>query len=102
MNSPQIKKLDIDRPPKTFLESLKEELKSLDSLTVSPRHHKWKFDQLASIDGEVEEEWWLRDVSFIASLPLLQSFSINGLTGALNLTAILNMHRQCLKESSAA
>ncbi len=93
----KLKHLNIDLPPKSFLEAFHSELNSLDSLSLRPRWTLWGDEtSLCDFDNATDE---IRQnyTSFITSLPPLQTLSVSGTGHLLDLNLILATHGSSIR-----
>ena len=97
MDWTKLVRLDIDLPPKIFLDLFQKHLTGLQSLTFRPTWGYWGDEEtLCGFDPETLD---LRDsyTSFIAGLPPLRELSISGTGKILNLKPILRKHGNTLR-----
>lgn len=88
----KLRRLTIDMPPPTFLNALKGELRSLESLHLKPKWSRDGQEMTVCDDQEDAEDIRRNQTSFILSLPPLRELSISGTGSFLNLLAILEKH----------
>ena len=102
MDWSRLKHLDIDLPPKSFLEAFSgpDHLAGLETLVLRPRLNFWG-DEITLCDvDEVTEQLRQGYTSFIATLPPLRGLSISGMGSSLDLGPILEAHGESLKTLS--
>jgi hypothetical protein len=97
MDWSRLRRLDIDRPPREFLEVYQGKLTSLESLKIRPKNGFWgdkmtfcSFDQNAT---ELRRNY----TDFITTLPPLRELSIGGMGELLNISDILQVHGPSLE-----
>ena len=94
----KLKRLDIDRPPNSFLEAFHGELSDLESLVLRPRWAFWGDEVTLCSFNEDGNELRQNYTSFITALPPLRELSISGMGELLNLTPILETHGTSLEK----
>ncbi|KAJ9666605.1 hypothetical protein H2201_003264 [Coniosporium apollinis] len=100
MDWSQLKRLDIDLPPRSFLEAFGGQLHGLESFTLRPKWSFWGDEvTLCGFDNATNQ---LRKnyTSFITTLPSLRELSISGMGELLNMTPILSQHGASLERLS--
>ncbi|MCJ1380635.1 hypothetical protein MMC17_003743 [Xylographa soralifera] len=97
MNWSLLKRLDLDRPPNSFLEAFRGELYSLDSLVLRPRWGFWGDEDTFCAFDEAAEQLRENYTTFIATLSPLRELSISGMGKLLNITPILEAHGPSLQ-----
>ncbi|KAL8645864.1 MAG: hypothetical protein Q9226_007104 [Calogaya cf. arnoldii] len=89
--------LNIELPPKVFVDTMKDQFTGLRSLTF---RHQWGYwgdeDTLCGADSDTQAMWDAY-VSFIAGLPPLRNLSISGTGELLNMESILLKHGHTLR-----
>ena len=102
MDWSKVKHLDIDLPPKSFLEvfSGPDQLAELESLKLRPKLNFW--GDGATLCGSDENTKQLRQdyTSFITTLPPLRRLDVCGMGRLLDLEPILEAHGESLKSLS--
>lgn len=94
----KMKRLNIDRPPKHFLDTFHGQLNGLDSLEIR-LWHVWGEQTYCDFD-EAAEQLRGNHISFIAALNPLRDLTISGIGHPLELAPILKAHGQSLKTLS--
>lgn len=97
MDWTKLEDLDIDLPPRIFLDTMKDQLTGLQSLAFRPQWGFWGDEEtLCGFDSEVQE---MRNayVSFIAGLPPLRNLSISGTGELLEMEPMLLKHGHTLR-----
>ena len=98
MNWTLLKRLDLDRPQYSFLETFRGTLHSLESLTLRPRWGFWGDEKTFCAFDEAAEQLRQNYTTFIAALPPLRELGISGMGKLLNMTPILEAHGSSLKQ----
>ena len=92
-----LKRLDLDRPPNSFLEAFRGQLHSLDSLVLRPRWGFWGDEDTFCASDEAAGELRENYTTFIIALSPLRELSISGMGELLNMTPILEAHGPSLQ-----
>ncbi|MCJ1281074.1 hypothetical protein MMC26_000392 [Xylographa opegraphella] len=98
MNWDLLKRLDLDRPPNSFLEAFRGELRSLEALILRPRWGFWGDEDTFCVFDEAAKQLRENYTTFIAALPPLRELSISGMGELLNITPILEAHGPSLRK----
>ena len=98
MDWSKLKRLDLSRPPASFLKAFHGELSSLQSLVVRPEKGFWG-DEITLCDFDeaghkLRQDW----TSFIVALPPLHQLKISGMGNMPNMTQILAAHGPTLRK----
>ena len=90
----RLKYLDIDLPPRSYLEALSGpgQLAGLESLVLRPKMNFWADDETLCGSDEETEQLRQNYTSFIANLPSLRELSIDGIGRSLDLGSMLKAH----------
>ncbi|MCJ1418571.1 hypothetical protein MMC32_004919 [Xylographa parallela] len=98
MNWSLLKRLNLDRPPSSFLEAFRGKLHSLDTLVLRPQWGFWGDEDTFCASDEAAEQLRGNYTTFIAALPPLRELSISGMGKLLNMTPILEAHGPSLRK----
>ncbi|MCJ1391869.1 hypothetical protein MMC18_004736 [Xylographa bjoerkii] len=98
MNWTLLRRLDLDRPPNSFLEAFQGELHGLESLVLRPRWGFWGDEDTFCASDEAAEQLRENYTTFIRALPPLRELSISGMGELLNMTPILETHGPSLQK----
>lgn len=97
MNWFSLKRLDIDRPPQSFLDTLSGRLPNLESLTIRPHSSPSGTEHTFCSFDERAKSMRQNYTSFITSMPPLQELHLSGMGEHLDLEPILAVHGSSLR-----
>ncbi|MCJ1398349.1 hypothetical protein MMC11_001547 [Xylographa trunciseda] len=93
-----LKRLNLDRPPNSFIEAFQGELHSLESLILRPRWGFWGDEETFCALDEAAEQLRENYTNFIVALPPLHELEISGMGQLFNMTPILETHGAALRK----
>ncbi|EKG18416.1 hypothetical protein MPH_04218 [Macrophomina phaseolina MS6] len=97
MDWTSLKRLDIDRPPQSFVDAFTGRLPSLQSLTIRPKWSSWGTERAFCSFDDSSTSMRQNYTSFITSMPPLEELHISGMGEHLDLAAILATHGHTLR-----